>query len=101
MRYYNPNRFNFADSTIAYLVILAVFAVFGAGFSFFLRSVLKEIYRYDTYAYLIINILFSQTLIFSVAAIWSGARKTSVFDGGGYKAKRDGVGILMGCLLIA
>lgn len=97
---YNPNRFNALDSGIAYIIVLVVFF----GVSYFVGRIFGEplgkLYKFDVYAYLVVNILISQLSIFIVALVYSLIRKTNPFRGGGYVAKFDGVQILMSIILI-
>lgn len=99
-RSYNPNRFNALDSGIVYIIVLVVFF----GVSYFAGKLfgepLRELYKFDVYAYMVVNILISQLSIFIVALIYSLIRKTNPFRGGGYIAKFDGVQMLMAILLI-
>lgn len=99
-RSYNPNRFNALDSGIVYVIVLVVFL----GVSYFAGKILGEplrkLYRFDVYAYLVVNILISQLAIFLVALVYSLIRKTNPFRGGGYIAKFDGVQTLMAVILI-
>lgn len=99
-RSYNPNRFNALDSGIVYIIVLVVFF----GVSYFAGKLfgepLRELYKFDVYAYMVVNILISQLSIFIVALIYSLIRKTNPFRGGGYIAKIDGVQMLMAILLI-
>ena len=99
-RSYNPNRFNALDSGIVYIIVLVVFF----GVSYFAGKIfgepLRKLYKFDVYAYLVVNIFISQLSIFIVALAYSLIRKTNPFRGGGYVAKFDGVQILMSILLI-
>ena len=99
-RSYNPNRFNALDSGIVYVIVLVVFL----GVSYFAGKILGEplrrLYRFDVYAYLVVNILISQLAIFLDALVYSLIRKTNPFRGGGYIAKFDGVQTLMAVILI-
>ncbi len=97
---YNPNRFNALDSAVVFSVLLAVFAITPYVNSFLFKDFFKAVYQFDTYAYLLINILISQTSILVVAFIWCKIRKVNPFDGGGYTAKFDGIQILMSVILI-
>ncbi|MBR1867919.1 MAG: CPBP family intramembrane metalloprotease [Clostridia bacterium] len=97
---YNPNRFNAFDSAVVYSALLAVFVVIPQLTSLFLRDFFRALYQYDTYAYLIVNILISQSAILLIAFIWSKIRKTDPFSGGGYFAEFDGVKLLMSVILV-
>lgn len=97
---YNPNRFNALDGGICYLVILTVFFCLPYVVKYTCRDLLLSAYNYDTYLYLLLNLLISQSAIFLVALIFSAARKVNPFKGGGYEAKKDGVQILMSVMLI-
>ncbi len=99
-RSYNPNRFNALDSGIVYIIVLVVF--FGVSYFVgkFFGEPLRKLYKFDVYAYLVVNIFISQLSIFIVALAYSLIRKTNPFRGGGYVAKFDGVQILMSVLLI-
>ena len=99
-RAYNPNRFNALDSGIVYVIVLVMFYVVSLLFGKVFGAWLRELYRYDVYAYMIVSLLVSQLTIFAVAAIYSLVRRTNPFSGGGYVAKVDGVQILMSLLLI-
>ncbi len=99
-RTYNPNRFNALDSGIVYVIVLAMFYVVSLLFGKVFGAWLRDLYRYDVYAYMIVSLLVSQLTIFAVAAIYSLVRRTNPFGGGGYVAKFDGVQILMSLLLI-
>ena len=69
-RSYNPNRFNALDSGIVYIIVLVVFF----GVSYFAGKLfgepLRELYKFDVYAYMVVNILISQSSIFIVALIY-------------------------------
>ena len=97
---YNPNRFNALVGGICYLVILTVFFFLPYLVKYTCRNLLLSAYNYDTYLYLILNLIISQSAIFLVALIFSAVRKVNPFRGGGYEAKNDGVQILMSVMLI-
>lgn len=99
-RAYNPNRFNALDSGIVYIIVLVLFYVVSLLFGKVFGAWLRELYRYDVYAYMIVSLLVSQLTIFAVAAVYSLVRRANPFGGGGYIAKFDGVQILMSLLLI-
>lgn len=100
MRLYNPNRFNAMDSGICYILVLVVFMALPHVLKRFLGDFLLTVYKYDYFAYAIINAFISQTAIFLIALFYGVFRRTKVFQGGGYKAKWDGVQILMSVILI-
>ena len=97
---YNPNRFNALDGGICYLVILTVFFFLPYVVKYTCRDLLLSAYNYDTYLYLILNLLISQAAIFLVALTFSLIRRVNPFKGGGYESKKDGVQILMSVMLI-
>ena len=99
-RSYNPNRFNASDSGMVYLIALIVFYGISLLFGKIFAEPLRSLYRYDTYAYLIVNIGVSQSAVFLVALIYSRIRRVNTFCGGGYIAKFDGVQVLMSIILI-
>ncbi len=103
IRTYNPNRFNALDAGLVFIVALAFFE--GVRYVITLESLpvigwLKAIYRYDTYLYLIVNILISQSEIFLVAFVYSRIRRTNPFNGGGYRAGGDIIHVLMSVAMI-
>ena len=100
MRLYNPNRFNAMDSGICYILVLVVFLVIPHALKYFLGDFLLRVYKYDYFAYAIINAFISQSAIFLIALVYGLIRRTKVFQGGGYKAKWDGVQVLMSVILI-
>ena len=100
MRLYNPNRFNAMDSGICYILVLVVFWVIPHALKYFLGDFLLKVYKYDYFAYAIINAFISQSAIFLIALVYGLIRRTKVFQGGGYKAKWDGVQVLMSVILI-
>ncbi len=100
MRLYNPNRFNAMDSGVCYILILVVFMILPYALKYFLGDFLLTVYKYDYFAYVIINVFISQASIFLVALVYGLFRRTKVFQGGGYKATWDGVQILMSVILI-
>ncbi len=100
MRLYNPNRFNAMDSGICYILVLVVFLVIPHALKYFLGDFLLRVYQYDYFAYAIINAFISQSAIFLIALVYGLIRRTKVFQGGGYKAKWDGVQVLMSVILI-
>ena len=97
---YNPNRFNALDSGMVYIIVLVVFFGVSLVFGKLFAEPLRSLYKYDTYAYMIVNIGVSQLAVFSVAFIYSCVRKANPFCGGGYIAKFDGVQVLMAIILI-
>ena len=97
---YNPNRFNGLDSAICFICLLCVFLVAPYGVKIFLGDTLSRLKDFDTYAFLIVNGLIYQVLIFLVAFIFSLVRRVNPFNGGGYKAGFDGVQVLMSIVLI-
>ena len=99
-RTYNPNRFNALDSGIVYVVVLVMFYVVSLLFGKVFGERLRELYKYDVYAYMIVSLLVSQLTIFAVAAVYSLLRRVNPFGGGGYVAGFDGVQVLMSLLLI-
>ena len=96
---YNPNRFNALDSAVAYILVLVAFLIIPEIISAFFKGVFKSLYEYDYYAYMLVNIFISQSIIFIVALVYSKVRRAEPFDGGGYKAKFDWVQILFGMTL--
>ncbi|HBF86066.1 MAG TPA: hypothetical protein DDW54_00145, partial [Clostridiales bacterium] len=98
---YNPNRVNALDSGVAYIAVLAVFALASFGLQYVPTEFFREIYEYDVYLYLIVNTLFSQFLIFAVALVYSLIRKSNPFSGGGFVAKKDAVHSLSAVILTA
>ncbi|MBO4323219.1 MAG: CPBP family intramembrane metalloprotease [Clostridia bacterium] len=98
---YNPNRFNALDSALAYIIVLVAFYVVPIMVSSFFKSFFKWLYDYDYYVYMIVSVLISQAIIFIVALVFSVIRRVDPFNGGGYKAKFDGVQMLFGMVLIA
>ena len=96
---YNPNRFNAFDSALCFIITLLSFVFVPIAIKNTVGGFLESIYLYDTYAYLCINIALSQSIILAVAFIYSRIRRTSVFDGGGYKLSWDGVHVLMAVML--
>lgn len=99
-RTYNPNRFNALDSGIVYVVVLVMFYVVSLLFGKVFGERLRELYKYDVYAYMIVSLLVSQLTIFAVATVYSLLRRVNPFGGGGYVAGFDGVQVLMSLLLI-
>ena len=99
-RSYNPNRFNASDSGMVYLIVLIVFYGISLLFGKIFAEPLRLLYRYDIYAYMIVNIGVSQSAVFLVALIYSRIRRVNPFCGGGYIAKFDGVQVLMSIILI-
>ena len=98
-RLYNPNRFNCLDSGVCYLLLLAVFTALPYLFRFLIGDMLKGLLAYDYFAYSIVNALISQSSIFIVAFIYSLIRRVNPFSGGGYKARWDGIHVLMAIIL--
>ena len=99
-RLYNPNRFNGLDAALAYIVALVAFIALPTVFSLCFKNLFVALYKYDVFAYMIVNTLVSQSIIFLVAFAFCGIKKVSPFNGGGYEAKWDGVQIMMGVLII-
>ena len=97
---YNPNRFNALDSGMVYIIVLVVFFGVSLLFGKLFAEPLRSLYKYDTYAYMIVNIGVSQLAVFSVVFIYSRVRMVNPFCGGGYIAKFDGVQALMSVILI-
>lgn len=97
---YNPNRFNALDSGMVYVIVLIVFYGVSLLFGKLFAEPLRSLYKYDTYAYMIVNIGVSQLAVFSVAFVYSRIRRANPFCGGGYIAKIDGVQVLMAIILI-
>lgn len=62
-RTYNPNRFNALDSGIVYVVVLVMFYVVSLLFGKVFGERLRELYKYDVYAYMIVSLLVSQLTI--------------------------------------
>ena len=96
---YNPNRFNALDSALAYIVVLIAFVLLPRAISFAFRPFLRELAAFDVYAYLIVNVVLSQSIIFAVAIAFARIRKADPFEGGGYFFKYDGVQVLMSIVL--
>lgn len=97
---YNPNRFNALDSGMVYLIILIAFCGVSLLLGKLFTEPLRLLYKYDTYAYMIVNIGVSQLTVFLVAFVYSLVRRANPFCGGGYIAKFDGVQVLMSIILI-
>ena len=97
---YNPNRFNALDSALSYICVLAAFFAVSLLIPKFFKQFFVSLYEYDYYAFSLVNILISQAIVFTVALIWTKSRRADAFDGGGYRAKFDGVQILMSIVLI-
>ncbi len=97
---YNPNRFNALDGGLSFAIVLLAFEIIPIIVVFLFKSLLRELLKTDFYAYMIVNLVLSQSIIFAVAFIWCRARKANPFSGGGYVAKFDFVHILMGIVLM-
>ena len=99
-RAYNPNRFNTTDSALAYILVLSAFYFIPLALSWMFKSAFNALYKFDYYAYASVNAIVSQSIILLSAAVFAKLRRVNPFDGGGYRAKFDGVAILMGIVLI-
>lgn len=98
---YNPKRFNALDSAIVYLIVLTCWLLFPLFLRAFAGNMLRAVYRFDYYAYMIVSTLLSQALLFLIAFAYCKIRRVNPFSGAGYVAKWDGVQILMSLLLVA
>ena len=98
---YNPKRFNALDSAIVYLIVLTCWFLFPLFLRAFAGNMLRAVYRFDYYAYMIVSTLLSQALLFLIAFAYCKIRRVNPFSGAGYVAKWDGVQILMSLLLVA
>lgn len=98
---YNPKRFNALDSAIVYLIVLTSWLLFPLFLRTFAGGMLRAVYRFDYYAYMIVSTLLSQALLFLIAFAYCKIRRVNPFSGAGYVAKWDGVQVLMSLLLVA
>ena len=79
---------------------MAAFELIPLAISVIFRDVLYDLYSADFFAYMIVNVVLSQLIIFGVAIIWCKIRRANPFSGGGYVAKFDFVQILMSIILV-
>ncbi len=93
---YNPNRVNGVTAAITFALLASSFIVIPLLVSTFFRDILIELYAFDTFAYMLVNTLLSQTIIFVIALGVSVCTKTNPFNGGGYNSGKDCVQMLMG-----
>lgn len=93
---YNPNRVNGITAAVTYILLAASFIVVPIAVSAFCRDFFVKLYAFDTFAYMLVNTLLSQTIILVIALGVSVATKTNPFNGGGYAYKKDCVQALMG-----
>lgn len=93
---YNPNRVNGVTAAITFALLASSFIVVPLLVSAFFRDILIELYAFDTLAYMLVNTLLSQTIIFVIALGVSVFTGTNPFNGGGYTSKKDCVQALMG-----
>lgn len=98
---YNPRRPNGLDSAVVYLITLVCWLLLGFLLGYVLDDFLRAVVRYDYYLYLVVNLFFSQGLLFLIAFCYCRVRRFNPFAGGGYVTKWDGVQILMCMLLVA
>ena len=95
---YNPNRFNGLTAAISYVVALAAFAALPYVMVLCCRNFLLKLYKFDTFAYMLVNVGISQALILLIVLAVSLVKRTNPLNGGGYVAKWDGVQALMGAV---
>jgi len=97
---YNPNRFNALDSGLSYIILLVLFTVIPYIVSFLIGGFLKTLSEVDYFLAMDISIILSQSIVFLVALVYSVCRKVNPFSGGGYRAKWEGLNVLMCITLI-
>lgn len=99
-KWYNPNSYTPTDSAAAFIIIVLLFLIL----SFFLPNAVSYLYKNgivkDYYFLLLVSGIITQSLIFSVAFLFSKIRHVSLFSGGGYKYSFNIVDILFAVILI-
>ena len=99
LKWYNPNKFNPLDSTLAYLIMLVSFFLLPYGFQYFVQLLVSFGVR-DIYVLLSISAIVSQAVILGIALIYSKILNVNAFNGGGFKSGAKPITVLMSAVLI-
>jgi membrane protease YdiL (CAAX protease family) len=99
IRWYNPNKFNPLDSSLAYIVFLALFFALPFGFNYFVKFLMASGIN-DIYILSSISLIVSQFIILAVAFSFSKTLRVNPFNGGGFYSSKMKIPALMSVILI-
>ena len=96
--WYNPNTYNALDGALAYIIALVAFTLL----PYILRPIVSAYIKAggNLSAVLVFDVLASQGTILFIALAFSGLKRVSVLNGGGYTFRIEWVNILMATALI-
>jgi membrane protease YdiL (CAAX protease family) len=99
VKWYNPNKFNPLDSSLAYLMFLVLFLILPHFFNLLIKLLISTGIN-DIYFLMCLSAIFSQSIIIGIVLIYSKITKINPYNGGGFRQQKNTISALMSVILI-